>query len=432
MIPRLLSLGVTLWLILASWTWAEDWPRWRGVRGDGTWHGPKLPDQWPAQGLRKKWSRPIGGGYAGIAVVAGRVFMMDRIPGRQPEAPETDGLERILCLDAETGTQLWCHSYVTQYGDLGGYANGPRAMPTVHEGRVYTLGAVGQVCCLDTNDGKLLWAKDMVKEFQAKVPIWGYAASPVIDGERVLIHVGAEPNGCLMALDRLSGQEIWRSGSDPAGYCTPLVIDTPSGRQIILWTPEHIHGLESSTGKALWRVPYKVTNGVAIATPIFQEGMIFVSGYWEGSKWIALGAGPTDAKLVREERRLCGLMAQPLYRAGHVYLLDKKSGLVCFELKTGQRIWEDHRLTAKGRNPHASIVWTGEGDRVVLLNAEGELILARLNPQGYQEQSRTKLLKQAVWGHPAFAGNCIYVRSDGAEEAVRSGPHEIACFVLAE
>lgn len=429
---RFFGLAVTLWAVLASWVLAEDWPRWRGVRGDGTWRGPTLPELWPAQGLRKKWSKPIGGGYAGIAVADGRVITMDRQPGRPPEAPAADGWERVICLDAETGEQAWCHTYVTHYGDMGGYANGPRAMPTLHDGKVYTLGAVGHVCCLDAKDGKLLWTKDMVKEFQAKVPLWGYAASPVIDGDRVLIHAGAEPNGCLVAFHRRSGQELWRSGADPAGYCTPVIINPPSGRQILLWTPAHVQGLDAITGKLLWQVPYKVSNGVAIATPIYQEGLVFVSGYWEGSKWIALGEQPTDAKLVREERRLCGLMAQPLYREGHLYLLDKKSGLVCLELKTGNRLWEDHRLTGKGRNPHASLVWIGDGDRVVLLNAEGELILARLNPRGYQEQSRVKILAQPVWGHPAFAGNCVYVRSDGAEQAMHSGPHEIACFVLPE
>jgi outer membrane protein assembly factor BamB len=429
---RSLFLALSVMVLLSSLSQAEDWPHWRGVRGDGTWQGPKLPPQWPDKGPRKKWSKPIGGGYAGIAVAEGRLFTMDRQKGKQPGDPEADGMERILCLDAETGEQLWCHGYVTRYGDMGGYANGPRAMPTVHEGKVYTLGAVGHVCCLDAKDGKLLWAKDMVKDFGAKVPMWGFAASPVIDGDRVLIHAGAEPGGCLMAFHRLTGQELWRSGNDPAGYCTPVVIDAPSGRQIILWTPEHIHGLDASTGKPLWNVPYKITYGVSIATPIYQEGLVFVSGYWHGSKFIRLGDKPTTMTLEREDRKLCGLMAQPLYREGHVYLLDKKSGLVCIELKSGTKRWEDHRLTPKGRNPHASIVWTGDDDRVLLLNSDGELILARINPQGYQEESRRKILDKEVWSHPAFAGKCVYVRTDGAEQAVHTGPHEIACFALTE
>jgi outer membrane protein assembly factor BamB len=428
--PRPL-LGLLLLILLAIFAWAEDWPRWRGVRGDGTWQGPKLPEQWPVKGPKKKWSRPIGGGYAGIAVVGSRVFTMDRV-APPANTPDADGTERILCLDAETGEPRWTHSYPVRYGDLGGYGNGPRAMPTIHEGKVYTFGAVGHVHCLDAATGKVIWTRDMVKECQAKVPMWGYASSPVIDGDRVLIHAGAEPDGCLVALDRHTGKELWRSGTDPAGYCTPVLIDAPSGRQIILWTPEHIHGLDAATGKPLWKVPYKITYGVSIATPIYQEGLVFISGYWDGSKTIQLGDKPTDMKLVHEDRRLCGLMAQPLYRDGYVYLLDKKSGLVCVELKTGKRLWEDHRLTPPGRNPHASIVWLGDGDRILLLNSTGELILARINPSGYQEQSRKKILSQEVWSHPGFAGNYIYVHSDGAEQAVRSGPHEIACFVLTE
>src|SRR5262249_44883923 len=152
------------------------------------------------------------------------------------------------------------------------------------------------------------------------------------------------------------------------------------------WTPANVRGLEPRTGKLLWTVPFEVTYGTSIATPIFQEHIVLVSGYWEGAKAIRLGKKPTEAKVLWHERRQRALMSQPLYRNGHVYLLDKRQGLTCLVLETGKKLWDDgNRMTPKGRNPQASMVWLGDGDRVIVLNSDGELVLARLNPKGYKE-----------------------------------------------
>jgi outer membrane protein assembly factor BamB len=429
---RRLSFVVALAFGLMGPVIAGDWPCWRGPNGDGTWHAFKLPDTWPADGPKRLWSVPILGGYAGISVVDGRVFTMDRekTPGGK-DAP-SDGNERVLCLDAETGKSIWSHKYPTKYGDLGGYSNGPRAAPTIHEGRVYTLGAVGHLHCFEAKSGEVRWSKDMVKEHKARVPEWGFAASPVIHNQLVIVHTGAEPNGCVTAFDRITGKEVWRSLDDPAGYATPVLTDTPGQQTLIVWTPENINGIDPDTGKKFWSVPYKVTYGVSIATPIYRDGIVFVTGYWEGSKAIRIGPKPSDHELIWEDsKNLRGLMAQPLYRGGHVYSLDKTNGLTCFELKTGKKLWDDgNRLTPKGRNPHASIVWLGDSDRILAVNSVGELILARLTPSGYQEQSRVKILDGQVWGHPAFAGSRLFVRTDGAEGAVRAGPFELSCFEL--
>ncbi|MEX2121781.1 MAG: PQQ-binding-like beta-propeller repeat protein [Pirellulales bacterium] len=404
--------GRSLWgaaivvsLILASDAPAEEWPRWRGPHGDGTWQGPKLPEAWPAEGLRVRWRQAIGGGYAGVSVAGGRVFVMDR--QQQPQE-----VERVLCFDAATGQPLWRDEYKVTYGELD-YGSGPRAAPTVFEGRVYTLGAVGHVRCLNAADGSIAWSHDCVEEFNARIPEWGFAASPLIHENLVIVHVAAEPGGCLMAFDRDDGREVWRSSSDPAGYATPIVIDRAGGPQLVAWTPERVLGLSPRTGQIEWSVPYKVTYGVSIATPICQEGLVFVAGYWEGSKAIRLGGRRSEVELAWEDNdSLRGLMSQPLYRDGFAYLLDKRFGLTCFELRSGRKLWDDgNKATPRGRNPQASLVWLGDGDRAMILNSEGELILARLNPQGYQEQSRVGILGP-TWAHPAYAGRMVYARDD--------------------
>ncbi len=381
-----------------------DWPQFRGPRGDGTWQGPKLPETWPAAGLKQVWKQPIGGGYAGISVADGRVFTMDR--QTNPE------FERVQCFDSATGKPLWQHTYPVAYGKLD-YGNGPRAAPTIHAGRVYTVGALGDLRCLDASTGDILWKRNYLTDFDGRLPTWGYAGSPVVYGDWLILQPGGEKGSSVIALERTTGKEIWRSLNDEAGYSTPVLYRSHGQDELICWTPSHIRGLEARTGKLLWSHPYEITYGVSIAKPIVQEGIVFVAGYWHGSKAIRLDDTPTNASLAWEENRyLRGLMSQPLYRDGHVYLLDKQYGLTCFELQTGKKLWDDkNQMTPRGRNPHASLVWLGDTDRAIILNEEGDLILARLNPDGYHEQTRSKII-DFTWAHPAFAGNRVFARND--------------------
>jgi formylglycine-generating enzyme required for sulfatase activity/outer membrane protein assembly factor BamB len=381
----------------------EDWPCWRGPHRDGTWKGPKLPDKWPAAGLRRLWRQPIGGGYSGIAAAAGRVITLDF-------RKEPKEVERVLCFDAATGKPLWSHSYPVRYGKLS-YGNGPRSTPTIHGRHVYALGAVGHLHCLDVATGKPIWSKDLVRDFRASVPIWGFSASPVLFEELLIVQAGAEPDSSLIALDQRTGQVVWRNLPDPAGYATPILIDCGGAWQLVCWTPSNVRGLNPRTGRLLWTIPFEVTYGSAIADPIYHDGLVFVSSYYAGAK--AIRPGAESAEVVwKDSRNLRALMSAPLYRDGHVYLLDKRHGLTCFDLRTGKKRWDDgNRVTPKGRNPQATLVWVGDGDRALILNAEGDLILARLNRDGYRELSRTRIIG-ATWAHPAYAGDRVYARSD--------------------
>jgi outer membrane protein assembly factor BamB len=388
-----------------DWAVADQWPRWRGPQGDGSWQGPTLPERWPDAGLQVQWQSKLGGGYAGIAVVSGRVYTLDR----QQEPTETEG---ILCFSADDGKLLWQHRYPVAYAKLD-YGNGPRSTPTIHAGRVFTLGTLGHLHCLDAVSGEVAWSKNLVQESGARIPEWGLAASPVIYGNLVIVHGGGSPGGALMAFNRDSGAEVWRASDDPAGYATPVITRHQDQDLLIAWTPEHVLGMSPRTGAIHWSIPYKVTYGVSIATPVVVGDMVLVSGYWEGTKAIRLGKSLAEAELIWEDNRhLRGLMSQPMHRDGHGYLLDKHHGLTCFELASGKRLWDDgNRLTQRSRNPQANLVWLGDSDRVIALNAEGELILARLTPAGYEEQSRTKII-DPTWAHPAFAGSRVFARDD--------------------
>jgi outer membrane protein assembly factor BamB len=390
----------------------EDWPRWRGPRGDGTWNCPKLAAQWPAE-LKLCWRKPVGGGYSGVIVAGDNVLLADR-----QTAPSE--VERIVCFDARTGNVRWTHSDPVHYGQLD-YGNGPRAAPTVFEGLVYTLGAMGKLNCLDLKSGKVRWAADLVTTFGGRMPTWGYAASPVIFRDTLLVHPGSAQGASVVAVNRRTGKKVWASLSDEATYATPILIEHAGRTQLVCWTPSHVRGLDAASGEPLWDIPYEVTYGVSIATPVYHQGIVFVSGYWAGSKAIRLEPGGHKASLAWEEDRLLrGLMSQPLCRDGVGYMLDKNFGLTGFELATGKKLWEDqHRMTPRNTNPQATLVWVGDGDRALILNAAGELILARLDSKGYTEIARRPIIGD-TWAHPAYAGRYVFARDD----------HEIVCREL--
>jgi outer membrane protein assembly factor BamB len=329
--------------------------------------------------------------------------------------------ERIVCFAAQDGKPLWQHRYQAAYGDLD-YGKDPRATPLIFEGRVYTLGAVGHLLCLSAASGEVIWRKQIKDDFGARQPMWGFAASPIMHGNQLILHIGAE-DGSFVALDPANGALIWRGGTDPCGYATPIVIQHQGQDTLIGWTPENVLGLNPQNGDVYWKIPYPVTYGVSIATPIFDEGLVVVSGYWEGTKAIRLGERPKDAQLAWEDGRwLRGLMAQPLYRDGHLYVLDKHHGVVCCKIATGERLWtDDNQLTPPGRNPHASIVWAGEDGTVLALNSAGALVLARFTPQGYTELGRTTIVGE-TWAHPAFSGPYVFARDDEQIVCVRLVP----------
>lgn len=408
-----------------------DWPSWRGPRGDGSWNAPGLAEQWPAEGLTTEWTVGIGGGYAGISVADNRVITMDRQivdePGEDSSDEPPDSkreLERVLCFDLRTGTELWTFVYEQPYGDLD-YGNGPRAAPTIHGNVVLTIGALGKLNCLNVADGTVLWSHDLVEEFNGRPPMWGYAASPRVLDDVVIVFSGGTDGYCVLAFDLKSGGLKWHSLSDKAGYSWPVPVERHDYTQLVCWTPSHIRAISADDGKPHWSVPYEVTYGVSIATPIVPEGIVLVCGYWAGSRAIRLGDRPEDASLLWEENRyLRGLMSQPLYRNGYVYLLDKQYGLTCFELKTGKKLWDDkNTLTPRGRNPQASIVWLNEKGRtdqgrIIALNAEGELVQAVISPDGFTEKARSRVI-DPTWAHPAFVGHRVLARSDQKLVCVR-------------
>jgi len=222
------------------WTWlltmllaaptanADDWPQWMGPKRDSVWRETGLLDKFPAGGPRVLWRVPVDGGFAGPAVADGRVYVTDFVTTGDRSPPASDkrqklpGKERVLCFGAADGKPLWKHEYACEYHVS--YDTGPRCTPTVAGGKVYTLGAMGDLLCLDAAGGSVVWHKDLKKEYGIEAPLWGFAGHPLVDGQKLFVTVGGD-GSVLVAFDKDTGKELWRalSAKEP-GYCPPSII----------------------------------------------------------------------------------------------------------------------------------------------------------------------------------------------------------------
>jgi outer membrane protein assembly factor BamB len=418
---------------------ADDWPQWLGPGRDSTWRESGIITDFPADGPKVRWRTSIASGYSGPAVAGGKVFVMDFVAtgGRNTldfnNRDQRQGTERILCLDAVSGKQLWSHSYPCSYNMS--YATGPRCTPTVAGNRVFTLGAEGNLLCLNTETGKVAWSHDLKKEYRVDTPMWGFCGHPLVDGRRLICLVGGV-GSVAVAFDKDSGKEIWRSltAREP-GYCPPTIVQVGKSKQLVIWHAESLNGLDPATGKVFWSVPLVPSFGMAISTPRLAGDLLFAGGIHRECVVLRLSADPPAAEEVWRGSSKTGVYcanSTPMLADGMIYGCDCNTGhMRGVRLATGERVWETLVPTAGGeqRAPHGTAFIVRHEDRYFLFNETGHLILARLSPEGYDEINRVSLLeptgsafgRSVVWSHPAFANRCVYARND----------KEIVCASLA-
>ncbi|MEC8557140.1 MAG: PQQ-binding-like beta-propeller repeat protein [Planctomycetota bacterium] len=417
---------------------AEDWPQWRGPNRDGVWQVDGVLERLPQGQLEAEWSVDIGPGYNGPTVADGRVYVMDRI--------KEDESERILCLDSKSGKELWAHKYSAPYGKLG-YKAGPRASVTIREGKAYAVGSVGHFHCLDSISGEVIWEHDLRSKYKIDMPIWGITASPMIYEELVIQQVGGEGDANMVAFDKGTGKEIWRAINEKAGYSSPVIIQQQGQDVLVCWTGESLSGLNPKTGKLLWRHAMRSVNmPIGIATPSIDGDQIFVSSFYDGSLmirkskdaletdlvWRARGESEkrtgskvvtrADGRVEFDERNygIHTMIGTPIVQNGYIYSVDSYGEFRCLEAETGKRVWEN--VSAVPRNRWATIHMVRQADRVWMFNEAGELMIAKLSPNGLEIQSRAKLIEPTrvqlprrdgvCWSHPAYAEKSIFVRND--------------------
>lgn len=439
--PKLISL---ILCALTSTTLAADWPAWGGPDHDGVWRETGILKSFPESGPKILWRTPIAHGYASPAVAAGKVYVFDRrfadpkAPGGNPfKRGEIPGDERLICLDAKTGKITWQVADPCAY--TVSYASGPRTTPTIDGKRVYTLGAEGDLRCRSTDDGSLHWHKDFKQLTGNKTPTWGFAASPLLEGE-LLICLAAGDGSTVIAFDKVSGEERWRalSAKEP-GYCPPRIIEHNGQQLLIVWHPESANALDPLTGKLLWSIPWKLRSGLSVPNPQpFGDHLLFTS-FYNGSMLLKLDGGKQPEIVWRSSEKtsekrtehLHGIINTAVIADGHFYGACSYGEFRCLELASGKRIWESLKPVGLEKPQRWGTVFvTPHEDRYFLFSETGELAIAKLSPKGYEEISRAKILepngfdmrqRAIVWAHPAYADRCAFIRNDT----------EIVCVSLA-
>lgn len=427
---------------------ADDWPQWLGPERDSVWRETGIVDRFPPQGPPVRWRTPIGSGYAGPSVAQGRVYVADRKlakGGANPANPfqrgSIPGTERILCLDAEHGNVVWKHEYSCDY--TVSYPSGPRATPIVADGKVYTLGAEGHLFCLAADSGDVIWSRELKQDYNDQSPVWGFSASPLLDGDRLICIVGGE-DSLVVAFNKDDGKETWRALStiDP-GYCPPMIYEAGGKRQLIIWHPESINSLNPQTGELYWSQPFAIRSGLTIPTPRKQGDLLFFTSFYNGPMMLKLDQtrpaatvlwkGNSDSE--KKTDKLHAIMCTPFLEDGHIYGVCSYGQLRCLTMDKGERVWESLAATGSTGNVRsrtdrwANAFLIKHEDKFFLANEKGDLIMAKLTPSGYDEISRANLLKptdpmagrDVVWSHPAFANKSVYMRNDA----------EIICVDLA-
>jgi outer membrane protein assembly factor BamB len=434
---------------------AKDWPQWRGAERLGLWTETGILEEFPDEGLTVKWRVPVNGGYSGPSVADGRVFVLDYV---ETEPRTMDGTERVLALDEETGEVLWSHEWPTTYRMLMfTYATGPRASPTVDGDRVYIVGSTGLVLCLNVETGAVIWEKDTVAEYDTNIPVWGTSSAPLIDGDRVILLVGGEPDALVMAFDKHTGDEVWRAieSRTEMGYHQPSIIEAGGARQLIVWHPRGLSSLDPETGELYWEEEFRGRANMTVADAVHSGPYLFVSGFYSGSLMMRLDQDRPDATAiwhgennrvslgdveVAESTGLHSVMTTPLIVGDYIYGIGSHGQVRGLLAETGERLWEAEGLTT--RNRWGSAYFIQHEDRYFVYNENGDLIIAQFNPEGYVELDRTHLMnptsrsgyggaragsrgrathgqsdRLVVWSHPAFANRHLVLRND--EEIIR-------------
>ena len=380
------------------------WTNYRGPSRDGRYDEQPIRTNWQG-GLQQLWKQPSGGGYASFSVADGLAYTIEQRRGQ----------EVVAAYNVETGRELWTHGWDALYADSTG--DGPRATPTWHEGRLYALGALGELRCLDARTGKLIWSKNILKDAGASNIPWGMAASPLVVDDKVIVIPGGGNGKSVVAYNARTGAHAWGALGDTASYTSPMLVTLAGRRQILAVTARRVAGLAPEDGAVLWDFPWANSIGVNVAQPIVTgPNRFFVSaGYGKGAALVEVGGagGKLSAAPVWERASMKNKFNSSVFHEGHVYGLDEGM-LTCVELETGQQKWK-----ARGYGYGQVVLASGH---LIVTTEEGEVALVRATPAGHTELSRFPALQGRTWNVPAIAGGRLLVRN----------ATEMACYKLTD
>jgi outer membrane protein assembly factor BamB len=392
---RPLAALIVLAALAAPAASGTDWPQWRGPNRDGS-IAATLPAQWP-DALKKRWEVPVGAGHSSPVVSGNRVVVL----ARQGED------EIIRALDLASGKELWRTSYPAPYvvnSAAWAHGAGPKSTPAIAGGRVFTVGIGGIVSAFDLESGKLLWRKPA----PAVLPSYGSVTSPLVDGSSVIVHVGGHENGALTSFDAATGKPRWEWKGDGPGSGSPIIATIGGVRQVVAQTQRLVVGLDASSGALLWHVPFATEFEQNAFTPVVFQDVVINGGIdfpltairpkLDGGKWTVETAWANPQAPM--------FMSSPVLIGGTIYGLTTRGRgqFVAVDAASGKTLWNTQGREGENASMMGSPSW------LLSSTTDGVLVVARTNPQKYEEVRRYQVTDSAMWAHPAITGNSIIVK----------------------
>ncbi len=401
--PYLRSLAVLV--LTGALTTAADWPQWLGPTRDSTSTEKVAP--WKKD-LKADWKVSVDEGHSSPVVADGKVYLFTRVAGKDKEA--------VTAYDAKKGDLIWTFSY-----DRGEFKSkfglGPRATPTVADGKVYTFGATGHLYCIDAAKGTEVWHVDTLTKFKAKNLGFGMSCSPLIEGDLVLVNVGGE-GASVVAFKKDSGEVAWKALDDKASYSSPIAFGKGKERQVVFLTAAGLESLNPKDGSVNWKVPLVDLLNESSTTPVrIGEDLLLGSSVTFGSIGVQLGVKdgkPTAEEVWKNGDLTCYFSTPVAVGKEYVYMINGvlsltspvTSTLRCVEAKTGKEVWKKEKVA----NYHAALVKTAD-DKLLMLDDKGNLTLIEPSPDGYKELAKSKVCGQ-TWAHPALSDGRVFLRDE--------------------
>jgi outer membrane protein assembly factor BamB len=370
------------------------WTNFRGPRRDGKYDEAGVKTNWPASGLPVLWKQPVGVGHASFVVADGKAYTIEQ---RRSQ-------EVVAAYDINNGRELWTQKWNAEYSDSTG--DGPRATPTWDQGRIYALGATGELRSLDANNGSVIWGKNILTENQAGNLQWAQSASPLIVDDKVVVLPGGSNGKSVVAYNKMTGAPVWKALNDTQAYVSPMLVELGGRRQIVVVSSNRVVGLTPENGKLLWSHPWETDMGINVSQPIVVDRNRFFisSGYGKGAALVELKGGGDSftASTIWENKNMKNKFNSSVLHNGYVYGLDEGI-LVCLDVNTGERKWKD------GRYGYGQIILAG--NHLIVTSDQGEVALVKASPDAYTEVARFEALKGQTWNYPAIASGRLLVRN---------------------
>ncbi len=381
------------------------WPGFRGPARDSVVAGVTIDTDWSTNPPREIWRRPLGPGWSSFALVEDRLCTQE----------QRDEDEVVACYDAATGEPVWLHAYRARFWEAMG-GPGPRATPTYHDGHLFTLGATGVLNCLDAATGEPVWTRNIADDAGAPLPEWGFASSPLVVDDLVIVHAaGATDGRAVVAYGIQSGEPRWFGEAGGASYSSPHLATLDGVRQVVMITVEGVFGLEPRSGELLWKHDWPLGGaGDRVVQPAIVDGgtgILIGTSFGLGTRRIDVArdrTGTWSANEVWTSRALKPYYNDLVVHRGTAFGFDG-SILAAIDVATGERAWKG------GRYGNGQLLLLPDQDLLLVSSERGELVLVRASAERFEEVARMQALKGKTWNHPVVAGGVVYMRN--AEEA---------------